>query len=142
MGASDCVALESILAAAFPDGCFKLVSASPVSAAAALTLPDFTAGVTFFLEAFCAADAKTAFDAALTAGFIPCLTAAVVDSAIALPDLARGLAAVAVPGGVVAVLAASLSALFDAPFLGADLVTVAFIASSLPMNCLICRSFT
>jgi hypothetical protein len=136
--APDDVALEPARAPVV-GGCSKIFSVLSAFFAELLTVPDFAAGVTFFagsvfwavLDAAFAADFAAVFGAGLAVDFTADLTAGLAGFAIALPA-GR---AVFVLVGMTAVLAVALLALLAAALFAADLVTVAFMVPSFPMNC-------
>jgi hypothetical protein len=100
-----------------------------------LTVPDFAAGVTFFtgsvLAAVFGAGFAAAFVAGLGADFTAGLAGGLAGFATALPFAA----AVFVFDGRPALLAVALLTLLAAVLFVADLVTVAFMVPSFPMNC-------
>jgi hypothetical protein len=136
MYASDGVVLES--AAVVLGGCCKTCSILPAFFSELLTVPDFASDVTFFAaSAFGAvlatgltADFAAVFGAALVVDFTADLTA----ERAGFGAFPAGRAAFVLVG-VTTVFADVLVALLAAAPFVADLVTVAFMVTSFPMNC-------
>jgi hypothetical protein len=118
-----------------PDACFKTFCVLSAFVVESLTVPDFAAGVTFFAGSALAAVFGAGFAAALVAGlgvdFTPVLAGGLAGFATALLFAA----VVFVFDGMTAFLAVALLALLAAVLFMADLVTVAFMVPSFPMNC-------
>jgi hypothetical protein len=129
--------------------CSDVLSVFPAFFAEFLTVPDFAANVTFFAGSVFREVFEAGFVAAFLTGFAALLVAGLaagfaVALTVDLPGFATAFPAdpaVFVLDGMTADFAATLPGLLAAALLVADLVTVAFMVPSFPMNCPVSRDF-